>query len=246
MPKNIDNKALTKMDKTTFTGIDEKTDVTLLIELFHDYPNIEFGYLIHEDFRSFGNRCGSPSFLDRYKDSGLPLSLHVCGNMAKRVFRSGEWDEIDDFIKGNLSLFSRVQLNNVRKVSMLDNGWKLSVPMGISEVIIQQHSVDKMPIYQYYLDNQESINGSFTVLFDASGGRGLYADAIQAVKLPYAGYAGGIGPYNVLNTVLTLEKDEAVTRYWIDMQTHVRDEHDWFSVESCRKVCETLRDYTMR
>lgn len=136
---------------------------------------------------------------------------------------------------------SRIQLNNLRKAGLLENGWKLSVPTDISEVIIQQHSIDKMSIYQHYLDNHTKINGNFTVLFDASGGRGLYTDAFQTAKLPYTGYAGGIGPHNVLNTVLMLENDETVERYWIDMQTHVRDEQDWFSIELCQKVCETLR-----
>lgn len=33
---------------------------------------------------------------------------------------------------------------------------------------------------------------------------------------------------------------EKALRYWIDMETNVRDENDYFSLEKCRAVCEAV------
>lgn len=234
------NGKYSKLKKITFTGIDEKTDIDELIALSRDYPKVEYGFLAHENYQMLGNLFCSPWMLHKMKDAGLTLSLHICGELAKRVFATGDWNEIIAYMQGSFSLFDRIQLNNIRKADILDKKWKLSIPTGISEIIIQQHSADNMSVYQHYLDNRADISGNFTMLLDASGGRGERSEKLNTLNLPYVGYAGGLGPDNVRDIVQQLENSENVQDYWIDMQKHVRDENDWFSVELCRRVCNAL------
>ena len=227
--------------KITFTGIDKHTDVNQLCELARDYPKVEFGFLIFDQKREQEETRCDPLILQDYRGAGLSLSLHVCGGLKRRLTHIGDWSEIRSFMQGYFSLFGRVQLNGCGK----NLHWNLTVPPEISEVIIQQPSASNMPFYQKYLDNQAKIPGNFTVLFDASSGRGQYTETFETANLPYAGYAGGLGPDNVRKAVLALESDEAVQSYWIDMQTGVRDANDRFSALLCRKVCEELGEYAL-
>jgi phosphoribosylanthranilate isomerase len=80
---------------------------------------------------------------------------------------------------------------------------------------------------------------SVDMLFDASGGRGISpADWPQAVNTTFCGYAGGLSPENVAQAVQII--GTRANRYWIDMESGVRDERDRFSLEKCRAVCEAV------
>ncbi len=234
---NLFNNTPIKLRKITFTGIDNETDVTQLKKLAQDYLKVEFGLVLHDK----SEQSDIISLLSKYLDTELSLSLHVCGGFKRRLIHTGDWSELQAFMADYLSMFQRVQLNGCGK----NLHWNLSVPPDISEVIIQQDKASDMPFYQKYLDNKANIQGNFTVLFDSSSGRGKHCEKFESANLPYIGYAGGLGPNNVLNAVRSFEMDENVHNYWIDMQTGVRDENNCFSVDLCRKVCEALGEYAV-
>ena len=230
------------LQKITFTGIDKQTDIDHLCEFVQEYPKAEFGFLALLEHQSKGNRYCSPSVLQRYRGRGLPLSLHVCGTLNDRLLQTGDWDEIKRFVGDDFSLFSRIQLNIAKRFVQTED-WKIVVPQGISEIIIQQRCNEDMPMYEWCLTQKPEIRAGFTVLLDASGGRGKYDGAPATAALPYAGYAGGFKPDNVLEAVLELETSPNVQDYWIDMESGIRTKRDWFSIELCQKVCEQLKGF---
>ena len=232
------------LKKITFTGIDKNTDIEQLYKLARDYPKVEFGFLSFLDYKNTKkNQCNDPAILKKYRNKGLSLSLHVCGSLNDHLMKTGDWSEIKQFMGVYFPLFDRVQLNISHRFKKREDGkWKITVPEGISEVIIQQRRTDAMPIYQWYLDEQDEVDGKITILLDDSSGWGRFTGTPKTLALPYVGYAGGLNPGNVLEMVSSLEADPNVQNYWIDMQSGVRTEDDWFSVELCQKVCEQLKD----
>lgn len=102
-----------------------------------------------------------------------------------------------------------------------------------------------MPIFEQCLNdfsNEQLANMS--VLFDVSGGHGKYIKDFDVFEVEHSqvikvGFAGGITPDNCVEVVTRIEENLlSEIPYWIDMETGIRDERDWFSISKCRQVCE--------
>lgn len=106
------------------------------------------------------------------------------------------------------------------------------------EIIIQQRNVNELDLFNYTMEEHKhrlSI-GSFSVLLDASGGRGIDTP-IEVLKGNYkVGYAGGMNPDNV-GEKLSYLMENVDGDFWIDMESGVRTD-DWFDLDKVRKVLE--------
>lgn len=228
----------------SFAGIDKKTNINELFKIQKEFPLVEFGFLSSKNWRDNGNRYPDPVMLKSLK--GLNLSLHLCGEFARSPFKEG-WKQIEEFFGKDLGVFQRIQLN----VIGFDSKKEYVLPhlADIPETIIQQRSILEMPIYENYLKSEydESIHTTTSILFDISGGRGKYEkdfDVVEVDRLVKHGFAGGLSPDNCVEAVQHIEENLSNDiAYWVDMESGVRDERDWFSVEKCRKVCEKVYDY---
>lgn len=79
------------------------------------------------------------------------------------------------------------------------------------------------------------------VLFDASGGRGISPEGYrQALPGKACGYAGGIGPENVRETLITVATLGGPEGFWIDMEGKLRGEDDEFLLDRCEAVLEAV------
>jgi len=215
----------------TFTGIDSKTDIKTLQEITEKYPIVEFGVLTSYHYYDNGNRYIEPILTDRLRDKKLNLSLHICGSAAHDA-SCGFWDKIDGLMNGNLDIFNRCQLNVANKNFNLVFCWRSCFEN--QEIIIQQHSINEINVFKssLYLWNKEK----FSVLLDASGGRGIDTQ-IEILDGDYkVGYAGGINPDNV-EYKLSYLMDKVRGDFWIDMESGVRT-NDWFDLEKVIKVLE--------
>lgn len=101
------------LDRVTFTGIDNLTDVNKLISLSKKYPFVEFGCLISKTNTNWDiiNRYPSLIILNNLKNSNVNLSLHICGIYARNIAQNGNIDELESLLKPYLLLFDRIQLN---------------------------------------------------------------------------------------------------------------------------------------
>ena len=77
----------------------------------------------------------------------------------------------------------------------------------------------------------------FLELFDLSGGTGSFPEKVpELVEGKLVGYAGGMGPENVL---LYLSKIKGQGGFWIDMETKVRTD-GWFDLNKVEEVCRLV------
>lgn len=203
----------------TFTGLDDATDLKRVVALSRRYP-IEWGILL-------GRESGIPRFpsagaIDALRCLPIRRALHLCGPRAR--------DAHEKLVSVKLACegFSRIQVNGPD----CDLDEMEDVAKALDRVVIAQWRGEEFPAHRM----------SLRYLFDRSAGQGklptlwprLPHNAI--VNLPLCGYAGGIGPENVISVVDQIAADGP---YWLDMESGVRT-GDVFDLDKCEAVCRAL------
>lgn len=212
---------MSKPQFITFTGVDDETDPVELVKLADDYP-VEFGLLFSPKRQGIEPRYPRIDTISWLVEE-LPLrwSAHLCGGDARSVIAE------DNSQHGALlNLFQRVQINTAdpKADPIRIAGWAARHNL---RAILQCR--DGFPRVS-----------SVDILFDASGGRGISPKGWPiATRTTFCGYAGGLNPENVAAAVADIGAQEHL-RYWIDMESGVRDEHDRFDLNKCRAVCEAV------
>jgi hypothetical protein len=213
----------------TFTGVDERTDLKALRKLSKLYP-IEWGILVSPPRTGVQPRYPNLNLIDEVGMGGpIRLSLHLCGGAAMEVIEEGKSFH-DDAI---LRYFTRAQINTARPDIDLKkiNSWAFNNSI---RAVIQCRGA--FPTREF---------SHIDYLFDASGGRGLYpsdwphglpVSPMSGERL--VGYAGGLAPHNVAAAVEIM--GQRAKRYYIDMESGVRDENDNFDLAKCEAVCRAV------
>jgi len=204
-----------KPEFITFTGIDDRTDLTTADALASEYP-IEWGVLFATNSRDA--RFPSQQAVSEILDIAGMKSAHLCGPCSREA-QAGNVDKLP------LEGFDRVQLNGFN----VDQSHFHELEQRFGVQIIHQVRGEGF--------DPESV---FMQLFDCSGGKGIFPASIPA--LPggghMVGYAGGIGPETV-HDYLNLIHGEGP--FWIDMEGCVRT-NGWFDLEKVRQVCQLVYD----
>lgn len=201
----------------TFTGVDDQTDPAELVRLADDYP-VEFGLLLSPKRQGLQPRYPTMANIGWFV-SELPLrwAAHLCGDAARDVIQYGSCRH-DDLLQH----FTRAQINTAdpyAKPSQIGN-W--AAERNVRAILQCRGDFPRI--------------ASVDVLFDASGGRGVWPTATRST---FCGYAGGLRPDNVAAAIEVIQQ-RVSTPYWIDMESGVRDEQDRFSIAKCRAVCEAV------
>jgi len=207
----------------TFTGIDERTDVRRMAKLASQYP-VEWGILFSPKRQGRENRYPAFHHIEWILDNapGLRYAAHLCGQDARDVLERGK-SAHDELLH---AYFTRVQINTTQHVDTTAvSEWANALSLS---VIVQCRA--SFPS-----------DGKVEWLFDKSGGRGIEQTIWpQPAMGQRCGYAGGLNPTNAANAVKSMTAGSPQARYWIDMESGVRDERDWFSLTKCRAVCEAI------
>lgn len=217
----------------TFTGVDAKTDIDRLLALSKKYP-IEWGMLIGGNLspNRYPNQAVRTLIMTMWHDA--KFSLHLCGEYAQSALHAFSEDAglselrwAKDTLALDISIrpiFNRVQINagkyNIENLSKFQKA--------INKPVIMQSRGKE---FGKPLDGVHK-------LFDTSGGKGRTPGfwPIQDAHAGMIGYAGGIGPDNV---VQVLSEINAHT-FWIDMESKIRDENDWLDLDKCETVCKAI------
>lgn len=219
---------LKKIFKITFTGVDRYTDLKNL-------PNssiIEYGILFSTTNQKnrYPNLYEIKSFSESLKNYNL--ALHVCGKDARTMLKN---KELTDFIFN----FKRIQVNGVVSYDELK---EICEKYLAHEIIIQYNAKNNQVIkdYEEDLKNKNNIkNVSF--LIDSSGGNGITPDIwFNPNNLMYIGYAGGLGEDNIVEQ-LNLIKKISSEKFWIDMESKIRDENDKFDIVKIKNILKLLQ-----
>ena len=141
------------------------------------------------------------------------------------LFQPHGWTEDDKALKlAKEKAFSRIQVNSGK----YDIDALVRFQKGVEKSVIMQSRGKAFP---------KPLDG-VSCLHDLSGGKGKVPPfrPVQAPLAPLVGYAGGIGPDNVIQV---LSEIDAHT-FWIDMETKIRNDDDWLDLDKCESVCKQI------
>lgn len=204
----------------TMTGIDIRTDIEALPQC------VEYGVLYSADPRDrnrYPERSDIESILLRM--CAWPTSLHVCGRQARAQLINGWLGGMTDYVQ-------RIQVNGIVTPSELEE--------------ICSNYPDHEIITQYNPRNTglvDAPNTNHSLLVDNSGGNGVSpTEWVHPGTWKKVGFAGGIGPSNICSVWNSVEL-VAKGNWWIDMETSLRDNDDWFSITKAQQVLKTLFEH---
>jgi hypothetical protein len=224
-----------RLHTVTITGPDDQSDPDDLVRLATEFPFVEWGIL-------FTRRSSRPTFpsdawverLRRRAPEGMRLSGHVCSTWAREVC-TGRWPA-----KLNLERFGRAQLNIARYLTEVASpeGLARCLPPGREYILQVGTSRERGLALAAQL---QGLGSTVSVLFDASGGKGISPKSWPSVPAALkCGFAGGLGPDNLAGELRRLERIVGDRVVWIDMQSRVRSEDgaalDLTKVRTCLEV----------
>lgn len=202
----------------TFVGIDRRTDFNRCQHLSAFFP-IEWGVLI-----------GGDNNKEKYPDKetcrnfsetkGLRRSVHLCGQIGKDVLL----DKVYPF--WSKYRFNSFQINAIS----YEMDTIASFQQRVNANVIIQFRDDEFPTKGYFPP-------WVFPLHDKSGGRGIVPSYRPEQPAGYriVGYAGGIKPDNVAETVNSIK----AYNYWLDIESGIRT-GDWFDLDKCEEVCRAI------
>lgn len=234
-----------KITKVTLTGADDTVDQADLISLSKKYPFVEWGILFSQS-KSGVERYPSLEWVEKLKQ--LVSKENLSCNFAAHL--CGKW--VDDALNGKVTflrdegmnhLFNRLQFN------MGKDRLKKAVSNLSFETALQSIKKNSIIGGDYSVVTDKSIffrNNLISPLFDASGGRGI---GTKEWPTPFSendisifcGYAGGLGPDNLLDEIKIIEAVVGNSSIWIDMETSLRsDKGRKFDLAKCEKVLDLM------
>lgn len=219
------------LNRVTFTGVDDRTNVNDLVDLTKRFPFVEFGVLISKGNtnRSVVNRYPNATIFKKLKNKGLNLSCHLCGSVARNIVKKDDWNEFFDLLSKDYEIFNRFQLN----VSGV-KGFSRDIHFIEEKDFIIQLKED-MSLYNAYKDLPNVFGFQ-----DNSGGVGRFEDNwLDSDR--YFGYAGGLNIDNVESVIRDLYVVNNAD-FWIDMETSVRT-FDWFDINKCEQILKVCEPY---
>lgn len=198
--------------RITLTGIDERTDLDAVSRMAAD--GVEFAALLSENPQGRHRYPSTAWMAAAIQKLGRRCAVHVCGRAARERFLCGDYD-------GMLDLVGRIQING--KVERHELVWAMSrYP---DQEIVTQHTEANDG-----LRFPGDIGEKHSLLVDGSGGRGILpAQWVRPETTKSVGFAGGLGPVNL---PAELPKIAAIAfgDWWVDMESSLRDEGDWFDI----------------
>lgn len=233
-----------KLTRVTITGADDQVAPAALIELSRSYPFVEWA-LLGSKTRRGTPRFPSDHWMDGWMEARLdePVdfrwAVHLCGELARRALSGCQR------IRGWLHTLARPAYSTPRV--QLNGFSNYRIPLlAIAE---------QMPGWEFILQTADlqsefrglelaKIHPNVVNLLDASGGRGEVAIWAERPE-KRLGYAGGIGPDNVVEQLEHLLSFKTEQDFWIDMESGVRTD-DRFDLDKVRRVLDLAAPFVSK
>lgn len=233
------------LTKVTFTGADDDTDINELLRLSEEFPFAEFGILIskaREGFARYPSRAWINKLLKTSEGTALQLSTHICGRWSRDIFAGRiKWHLLPNIVK----VSQRIQLNAAAPDRIFSPALvrsMLALEGSKREFIFQWDGEDPIQLMLAKKVIDCGLNSS--TLFDPSGGAGFHPESRPQLSMfvgNYFGFAGGIGPHNIRETIITTGNIRKHP-YWIDMEGNVRTQEK-FDLDKVRTVLKESKEF---
>jgi len=244
-----------RLSHLTFTGADDSVDPEALARISARDPLVEWGILFDAE------QCGQPRFPSEawrrefYRAAPhARRAAHVCGTQFLSELASAAMPSASVLGSELCGAFGRIQLNfgaqrlPLAVLTGLVAGWRggrWRRANGAPLSLITQHNDGNRQVHELFAESGS--NGTrypafYSVLFDASGGRGLQPATWPA--RPHGltcGYAGGIAEHNITALLRSLAATEPeALPVWLDIESGVRS-GERFDLDKIGKVIEAVR-----
>lgn len=233
----------------TLTGVDDTVAEDTLWAMARDYPFVEWGVLYSENNQGTGRYLSYrriEALTTRMRKCDPPnFALHICGR-AVRDFINGA----DSRVMRIARAFKRIQLNFRYNTGDLVSLRKM-MAREQHRIIITQHNSTNRLLWRALSDMP-----NHAVLFDESGGRGqVCTDWPEPLNItreqmpfdaidPMCGYAGGLGPDNLVDEIPRIYAAANGRPCWMDMETRLRDDQDRFDTHKAQQCLEIVHNFS--
>ncbi len=226
------------LDRVTVTGADASVDPKDLAALTAEFPFVEWGILVSEHREGtyrFPPRAWIARLVERLPPTAR-LALHVCGGWTRDLLLGV--DAVTPALGSDLvARFQRLQVNTHAACHpMRLHGLVATLRDRFAQqIIVQMDGTGNETLLTALRDRGVDA----VPLFDTSSGAGRVPSAWPppCPAVAYQGYAGGLGPLNVLTELARIEQAVGSQRLWIDMERRVRSVDDaTFMVSLCTHV----------
>lgn len=224
-----------RLTRVTITGADDAVSYDDIWRIQCEFPFVEFGLLLS------ATKEGEPRYpsarwlraLPQHIDTSIGFSAHVCGARARALLVAGQGGFPCHFERAQVNGFSTFDDKTTAFEQYIEATWAV-------EFILQLSDISCLPRAEAIASRLRNVSA----LVDLSGGAGIpireFPVASGGMRL---GYAGGIGPDNVVDVLARMnEKLPAAVETWIDMETGVRT-NDVFDLDKVRRVLELTAPY---
>lgn len=223
-----------RLRRVSLTGADNAVSIEELCLLTQQYRRVEWAllYVPHAEGRP---RNPTRTWRETFFNAKLPgySAVHLCGRRAFEELLAGELPE--ELLKTN-----RLQLNiNARQRDFTDDEVRAVFDKALHlgpDVILQYHA-DSAPLIEEAVANcPAELRSRLHVLMDASRGTGVEPvswGAPSSLAQVFCGYAGGLGPDNVVRVATQL--NALNLPYWLDMESGIRTDNQ-FDLTKARAV----------
>ncbi len=220
------------LDRIVLAGPDESVEPKLLWECSQRYPFVEWGVLYsptREGLDRYPGQAWREDFMALAQDGTMRTAIHLCGPAVMG------WAQREPATWALAEPYERVQLN----FNSQREQWQATNQL--SRLAKASADSGKVCVIQHNRNNTDSVIEGFArlmtpqtlhVLYDASGGHGT---ALTTYLPPwtkdnvsyYTGYAGGIGPDNVVHHALSILDLYPTQQFWLDMESAIRTNDCW-------------------
>lgn len=217
-----------KLNRVTLTGADDKTSISSIFMLAHDYPFAEFAALASKDSQGAA-RFPSVQWLCQFlEDPDTYSAVHLCGQWLLDLCRGNPtiFQEIPSWCFYNAD---RIQFNFAHQVHKISEN-------SFVHLLKEQKIDQKELIFQVNQSNFDIVRRMkeqgierAVPFFDQSCGNGVVPDSWPSHD-GYCGYAGGLDPNNIEDQLKRLEDVVGDREIWIDAESGLRDDKDRFSL----------------
>jgi hypothetical protein len=220
----------------TITGADDNVAHEDLIGLSQDYPFVEWGILFSASQNKQPRYPSKNWRLAFYgaMNASVNISAHLCGSVV-----ADRLDTCDSMHTEVEMFYPRVQFNRLDEYNV-DRILHYSKVSG-TNVIIPSNNKTKE------LASSFKEKGHISLLFDTSGGRGIYTfDKVwpdHNKDYFRCGYAGGISDVNIDSTMEALVKRYEEEPFWIDIESGARDDKNQFSLARVERILKRAKEY---
>ena len=222
----------------TITGADDKVDPELLDEIAREYSDklhVEWGILFSKS-REGQPRYPTAQWRERFywatleRGNYYSIAAHLCGKSVDTFLASYDFFENEVTMGFNAIQFNKLTLENRSQI------FQFAEMRGENhDIILQYNSNTDILLNGFY---EDEVPHAIKILHDASGGNGksyLETGGWPDAPEPFAsrlavGYAGGINPENVEQTLTELlkkHKDHKDGFFWIDLESGARTEDEF-------------------